>query len=262
MNTERILPKIILVNWRDKLILKQWKLGVLEHGNEQSRREQDVLQEELADRERARRDTRIRSIPMLEELKREQGSRLGEFSIRQLVENHLKDVRICTQWTIISRSNSTSVISSSSWTRRIAKPRLKFAAKYMGYAWYIGKRFCKSTSVFFDNLWWNAHSLELISLSRETRNRQMVIETTTDLEPKWTKIPKSFSIFSFNFFILEETIDWNSNALPEGLYLNNDKVKMSQVSAKRWKEKIGGKVREEGPCAQSIWKQSQPQCWP
>ena len=26
--------------------------------------------------------------------------------------------------------------------------------------------------------------LELISLSRETRNRQMVIETTTDLEPK------------------------------------------------------------------------------
>ena len=48
-----------------------------------------------------------------------------------------------------------------------------------------------------------------------------------------TKIPKSFSIFSFNFFILEETIDWNSNALPEGLYLNNDNVKMSQVSAKR-----------------------------
>ena len=59
---------------------------------EQSRREQDLLHEELADRERARRDTRIRSIPMLEELKREQGSRLGEFSIRQLVENHLKDV--------------------------------------------------------------------------------------------------------------------------------------------------------------------------
>ena len=36
---------------------------------------------------------------------------------------------MCTQWTIISRYNSTSVISSSSWTRRIAKPRLKFAAR-------------------------------------------------------------------------------------------------------------------------------------
>ena len=32
MNTERILPKIIFVNWRDKLILKQWKLGMLDQG--------------------------------------------------------------------------------------------------------------------------------------------------------------------------------------------------------------------------------------
>ena len=32
MNTELILPKIILVNIRDKLILKQWKLGILEQG--------------------------------------------------------------------------------------------------------------------------------------------------------------------------------------------------------------------------------------
>ena len=32
MNTERILPKMIFVNWRDKLILKRWKLGILEQG--------------------------------------------------------------------------------------------------------------------------------------------------------------------------------------------------------------------------------------
>ena len=32
MNTQRILPKKIFVNWRDKLILKQWKLGILEQG--------------------------------------------------------------------------------------------------------------------------------------------------------------------------------------------------------------------------------------
>ena len=32
MNTERILPKIIFVTWRDKLILKPWKLGILEQG--------------------------------------------------------------------------------------------------------------------------------------------------------------------------------------------------------------------------------------
>ena len=33
MNTERILPKIKLVILRDKLVLKQWKLGILEGMN-------------------------------------------------------------------------------------------------------------------------------------------------------------------------------------------------------------------------------------
>ena len=32
VNTERILPKIIFVNWSYTLILKQWKLGILEQG--------------------------------------------------------------------------------------------------------------------------------------------------------------------------------------------------------------------------------------
>ena len=57
-------------------------------GYEQSRREQALIHEEMADRERARRDTRIRSIQKLEELKREQEFRFEEFSIRKLVENH------------------------------------------------------------------------------------------------------------------------------------------------------------------------------
>ena len=77
---------------RDKLILKQWKLGILDKEYEQSRREQALLHEELADRERARRDTRIRSIQKLEELKREQEFRLGEFSSRRLLENLFEDV--------------------------------------------------------------------------------------------------------------------------------------------------------------------------
>ena len=34
------------------------------------------------------------------------------------------------------------------------------------------------------------------------------------------KIRNSFSIFS-SIFILEETTDWNSNALPEGVYVKN-----------------------------------------
>ena len=35
------------------------------------------------------------------------------------------------------------------------------------------------------------------------------------------KIPKQFLNFQFYFLIPEETIDWNPNALPEGVYLKN-----------------------------------------
>ena len=66
----------LFVNWRDKLILKQWKL---ETGYEQSRREQALLHEDLADRERALRDSRVRSIQKSEELKRQLEFRLEEF---------------------------------------------------------------------------------------------------------------------------------------------------------------------------------------
>ena len=55
------------------------EIGHARTGYEQSRREQALLHEELADRERARRDTRIRSIQKLEELKRELEFRLEAF---------------------------------------------------------------------------------------------------------------------------------------------------------------------------------------
>ena len=68
------------------------EIGHTRSGYDQSRWEQALLYEELADRERALRDSRVRSFQKLEELKREQEFRLEEFSIRKLVENHLKDV--------------------------------------------------------------------------------------------------------------------------------------------------------------------------
>ena len=67
-------------------------IGHTRTGYEHSRREQALLHEQLADRERALRDTRIRSIQKLEELKRDQEFRLEEFSRRRMVENHFKDV--------------------------------------------------------------------------------------------------------------------------------------------------------------------------
>ena len=98
-------------------------------GYEQSRREQALLHEELADRERAICDSRVRSVQKLEELRSEQEFRL-EFSIIKFAQNHFKAVE--------------SVRSGQ-----------------------LGKRFWKSTSFFFDNLLRNVQFLELISLLRE-----------------------------------------------------------------------------------------------
>ena len=62
-----------------------------------------------------------------------------------------------TQWTIL-RYQSTSVFPTSSrpwWNAKPfsgnAEPQRK-AAKYLGHTWYIGKRFCKSSRVFFSTL--------------------------------------------------------------------------------------------------------------
>ena len=64
------------------------EIGHTRTGYEQSRREQAPIHEELADRERALRDTRVGSIQQLKELRREQEFRLEEFTIRKLVEKH------------------------------------------------------------------------------------------------------------------------------------------------------------------------------
>ena len=236
------------------------EIGHTRTGYGQSRREQALLHEELADRERALRDTRIRSIQKLEELKRDQEFRLEELSRRRMVENHFKRCRICAQWTIISRSMSTCVIFSSSWTRRIAKPPLKFAAKYMGYAWYIRKRFLDgvhaSTSTTYSGM--------LNSMQAST-GKPVTESGDRDHNQSWAKmakIPNSFSNFSSNFWfpkrpstgiltLFQKECTWRVKGSRSLRFQGNAKRKI-----------IEGKVREEGRSWQSIWKQSQLQCWP
>ena len=58
------------------------------YGYQESRREQARLREELAQREKALRDTRIRNVHEVEELKRAQEMRLDEFSKNELRESH------------------------------------------------------------------------------------------------------------------------------------------------------------------------------
>ena len=54
---------------------------------EQSRRDQKLLQEELSEQNRDLRETRIKSLHEMEELKRVQELRVDEFSRRRLIEN-------------------------------------------------------------------------------------------------------------------------------------------------------------------------------
>ena len=62
------------------------ELDCVNCGCEESRREQARLHEELAQREKALRDTRIRNIHEVEELKRPQEMRIDEFSMHTLRE--------------------------------------------------------------------------------------------------------------------------------------------------------------------------------
>ena len=85
------LAEYIICELKRQIESQEVEIGHTRTGYKQSRREQALLHKELADQERALRDTRIRSIQKLEELKRDQEFRL-EFSRRRMVENYFKDV--------------------------------------------------------------------------------------------------------------------------------------------------------------------------
>ena len=123
------------------------KMDYVNHGSEGFRREQARLHEDLAQREEALRETHIRSIHEVEELKRAQKMRIDELSRNQLKECHatfqeliftntgdagkneflercqrISRCRVDLQWKSISRSESVGNCSKSLW---YAEPRPK-----------------------------------------------------------------------------------------------------------------------------------------
>ena len=75
------------MNYLELLILSEWKLIILLHGDDQYGRDQLLLQEELSEQNRALRGARIKSLREMEELKRVQELRIDAFSRRRLIEN-------------------------------------------------------------------------------------------------------------------------------------------------------------------------------
>ena len=67
------------------------------HGYVESRREQGRQQEELAMKEKALRETQVRSMHEMEESKRAQELRVDDFSVEKLRESHETIERHTTQ---------------------------------------------------------------------------------------------------------------------------------------------------------------------
>ena len=108
------------------------ELQDVHHGYIESRREQVRLQEELSMKEKVLRDTQIRSMHEMGEMKRAQELRVDEFSVQKLRESHDTIQRLTSQlqsmiesqWEIVLRSQSTCNDSQFSFH---AEPRQTLA---------------------------------------------------------------------------------------------------------------------------------------
>ena len=154
---------------------------------ELQRRDQQLLHEQLLHQNSESREAHHKSLNEMEELKKFQSSTFDTIARRRLVEdqdtileltgkiqelqneiNCVNDSKDCLYAESI-RSGTfhvTSVIPTSfnSWRNakpfeRNAEPQRR-AAKHLGHTWYIGKRFCRSSRVFYSTLSAGIESME------------------------------------------------------------------------------------------------------
>ena len=78
-------------------MLKRLELQDAQHGYVESRREQVRLQEELSLKDKVLRDTQIRSMHEMGEMKSAQELRVDEFSVQKIKENHETIQRLTSQ---------------------------------------------------------------------------------------------------------------------------------------------------------------------
>ena len=158
-------------------------------GDEQLRRDQVLLHEQLSEQNRELREAHEKSLNEMEELKRFQGY-VDTISRRKLIEDRdtileftgkiqeLQNENTCMDDSRdfkdaesvrsgLSHVTSQPAFSHFSTPWRNAKPfsgnaePQQWAAKCWGHAWCIGKRFCKSNGVFFSTLSARVKSLGL-----------------------------------------------------------------------------------------------------
>ena len=150
-----------------------------------------LLHEQLSSKNRDLREAHEKSLNETEELKRFQGSTFDEFSRRRLTEDRDTILELTAKIQELQnevncmndsrdfkgaesvRSGQSRVTSQpvsfpphpdpgGMLSRSLGMPsRKKRTAKHLGHTWCIGKRFCKSNSVFFSTLSAGIESMEL-----------------------------------------------------------------------------------------------------
>ena len=200
-------------------------IGHTRTGYEQSRREHALLHEELADRERA---LRVLVFEVFKSWKtwREQEFRLEEFSIRKLVENHFKDVESVRSGKLFHVPSQPALFPLLREPGGSTKRLLRRLIEECSIPWIV----------FF---YYGKHSGA--SKHEETRDRRWWSRQQPILS-QVAKIPNSSSMFRSNFFD-----SWRDHRLEfqrssrRSVFKELKSQKVSQGSAKRWKEKFGGK---------------------
>ena len=188
---------------------------------ERHRRDQQLLHEQLLKQSWDSRKAHEKSLKEMEELKKFQSSTFDTIARRRSVEDQdtileltgkIQELQkwdflyewfkrfsrcwISTQWTF-PRYQSTCVFptSSNSWRNanpfyRNAEPQRR-AAKHLGHAWYIGKRFCRSSCVIFSHLirrnWipWSSSTEEPLHSSTAEKNEESNTRSRSEM-PVWT----------------------------------------------------------------------------
>ena len=143
-------------------------------GDERHRQAQQLLHQQLLKQNWDLREAHDKSLNEMEELKRLQGSTFDTIARRKLVEdrdtileltdkiqelqneiNCMNDSRDFQDAESVRSGHSHVTSQPVSFPphpiHRNAEPQRR-AAKHLGHTWYIGKRFCKSSRVFFSTL--------------------------------------------------------------------------------------------------------------
>ena len=164
----------------------QWlELQDAHHGYVESRREQARLQEQLSQKEKSLRDTQVRNIHELGEMKRAQELRVDEFSVQNLREFHDTIQRLTSQ--LQSMQEQVNSMNDSGefqevevcltfpvnlWWLQVLVLR-QVAIWYMESIWIAGKRFWKW--IFYT---WFARKSFLRNSSLQITKRDSVSSTS------------------------------------------------------------------------------------